>query len=68
MTMKKENWLVVIDGKLCRRVPYGSEFPDWHRSEYKCKCHDCSVSLDQFHVEGCDVERCPNCGGQLISC
>ena len=29
MTTKKENWLVVIDGKLCRRVPYGSEFPDW---------------------------------------
>lgn len=32
------------------------------------KCHDCGCREGEFHVLGCDMERCPFCGGQLISC
>lgn len=32
------------------------------------KCHDCGVTEGGIHERGCDMERCPFCGGQLISC
>lgn len=31
-------------------------------------CHDCGAKPQHFHHEGCDMERCPRCKGQLISC
>ena len=31
-------------------------------------CHDCGVEEGQLHHLGCDMERCPFCGGQLIAC
>ncbi len=31
-------------------------------------CHDCGVSDGYYHTPGCDMERCPFCNGQLISC
>src|SRR5262249_14094682 len=31
-------------------------------------CHDCGVAHGGYHHPGCDVEECPRCGRQLISC
>jgi hypothetical protein len=55
-----------LDGKPIARVPYGSEHDDWHADTIPC--HDCRVLKGEFHVPSCDVEECPVCGGQLISC
>ena len=34
------------------------------------RCHDCGIvnKAGNIHHHGCDMERCPICQGQLISC
>ena len=32
------------------------------------RCHDCNAVPGHLHHFGCDMELCPLCGGQLISC
>jgi len=38
-----------------------------HRMHAK-RCHDCNVKPGGLHHPGCDMEQCPRCRGQLISC
>ena len=55
-----------INGVVYARIPYGSEKNDWGAAEHPC--HDCAVVKGQLHVESCEVERCPACGGQAFNC
>ena len=32
------------------------------------RCDDCGVKRGGLHHLGCDMQRCPCCGRQLISC
>jgi hypothetical protein len=53
-------------------IPYGSE-TRYSGSQYwppqaADKCHDCGAVVGGFHHPGCDMEECPKCRGQLISC
>ncbi len=49
--------------------PDGETFPAVkHQNEEGNRCHDCNVAPGGFHHPGCSVERCPRCGGQLITC
>ena len=52
---------VKINGKKFDRTTTHFDEPSGH-------CHDCNAPHGGLHHLGCDVERCPACGGQLISC
>ena len=53
------------DGRSFRLGPYGSE-EDWPTDGRPCG--DCGVAEGGLHHVGCDIQRCPRCAGQFISC
>lgn len=55
--------VVFGDGKKMPSLPYTrDDRPADHR------CHDCGIALGGKHHPGCDIEECPRCHGQLLSC
>jgi hypothetical protein len=56
----------LVAGRAVARVRYGNEKSDWGADDHACG--DCGVVKGQYHVAGCDVERCALCGRQVITC
>jgi len=52
--------IVIVDGK---EYPRNTKYHD-----VNVRCHDCNIVNGFVHHFGCDMERCPKCDGQLISC
>lgn len=70
-----------MEKKVHKRISYGMEkryLPyDSYKGEYienskAFGCHDCGVQYKELHNSSynsiCDVEECPICHGQLLSC
>jgi hypothetical protein len=57
----------IIAGHLYARIRYGRE-RRVRTPQDLGPCHDCAVMRGEFHVPGCDVECCPLCRGQAVSC
>ncbi len=65
MTIDKSGCIfpqIKIDGKTYKR--------DTTYFDFNEVCHDCGIENKEgnIHHFGCDMERCPKCGGQLIFC
>ncbi len=56
---------VLTDTGVFQPVPFGREKVRGWKS---ARCGDCGVRRDGWHHRGCDMEECPRCAGQLISC
>jgi hypothetical protein len=58
-------WSTLIDekGKQYKRQRYGDEGGDT-----AMPCGDCNATAGSYHHDGCDMENCPKCGGQLLGC
>lgn len=57
------------DGTEVKPIRYGDGA--WAASlnkEAQPRCHDCNAKWGEYHHPGCDMEECPICHGQLISC
>ena len=58
----KEFAFIKLDGKRYRR--------NLSYFDVNGRCHDCNIinNKGNLHHFGCDIERCPKCKGQIISC
>ena len=59
---------IQIAGELYDRIKVGDS-GDWAEGMPEdFRCNDCNALFGHLHHWGCDAERCPACGFQLISC
>lgn len=76
----KYKYYITKHGQKVERIRYGSEskkiheiFKEVHNYVFSNLdiyeiCDECLAKQGEFHTEGCDLEVCPVCGGQIISC
>ncbi|MCX6112564.1 MAG: hypothetical protein NTY22_04660 [Proteobacteria bacterium] len=64
--------VILKDGTKYDRIRYGDEYlhtPYTYPQDYATHlCHDCLTKKGWFHLVRCDMEVCPKCKTQLISC
>jgi len=57
---ERDRWPLAVDptGKTWERIPHDGDEP----------CGDCNAEQGEVHLDGCDIEVCPRCGGQMMIC
>lgn len=64
---KNKNRTFLCDSNVIKykRIAYGQETIKIVNREF---CPDCLAKLGEYHLPFCDIEECPICHGQLLSC
>lgn len=64
------NYYEMKDGngnwKKFKRIKYGD--PNDLHGGFGGRCPNCGAEPGHYHHVGCDLERCPRCGQQMLSC
>lgn len=58
---------IVHKGKEYEPIKFGAE-NNLFAAKPDTRCGDCGALYGHYHHPGCDLERCPVCGSQLLSC
>lgn len=58
----------IHNGKRYERVKVGDAGDFFENGNNDTRCGDCGAKHGYYHHDGCDCERCPVCGSQLLSC
>lgn len=74
----KYKYYITIDGDKVERIRYGEEINRVNEELKKLIitsvlnnfeiCGECLTKTGEYHLENCDLEICPVCFGQLITC
>ena len=59
---------IFIDGRKYQRVRVGDPGDFYQGGDANIGCTDCGAQMGNYHHWGCDCERCPRCGLQLLTC
>lgn len=57
-----------IEGKQYDRIPCGFERGDFAEFAIDTDCSNCGVLTGFLHLLPCDLEQCPKCLQQALSC
>lgn len=64
---------IPAENKSFNRIKMGDP-GDWYEQyigtpeQDSIRCCDCGAKIGHYHHSGCDIEICPICKGQLLSC
>ncbi len=63
-------YYITSEGEKFTRIRYGDDRFYHHYDEDLLlpTCHDCDAKPGEYHITGCDMEVCPKCKTQQISC
>ena len=59
---------IIYKSEQYEQIKVGCEGDFYEDGDENTRCTDCGAKYGHYHHAGCDCERCPVCGEQLLTC